>query len=158
MVARILRKNNPVIWLMFIVLSACDTNAVYHSYNHIPIDGWNKSDTLFFTPTLTDSLKAFQLSIDIRNKDNYPYTNIYLFISHNETDSCVFVTDTLECVLANKEGKWIGTGWGTLYQSSFAYMESFTYKNKNVRFKISHGMKDALLQGVSDIGIHIREK
>ena len=153
---RILRKNNPVILLMLFLLSACNHQTVYHSYQHISNEGWSKSDTLFFNVPLTDSTTyAYKLSVEVRNFGNYPYTNLYLFVSHNTSDSAIFVTDTLTCTLADKEGKWRGTGLGSLYQTQFFCKDLPTLRKGVYTIKINQGMQDALLQGISDVGIHI---
>ena len=155
---RMYRKNSPLILLMLFLLSSCNNQTVYHSYQHISDDGWSKSDTLFFNVPLTDStVYAYKLSVEIRNKGNYPYTDLYLFLSHNTSDSTIFVTDTLKCTLADSEGKWQGTGLGSFYQTRIPGKDFPTLRKGNYVFKISQGMQDALLQGINDIGIHIEK-
>lgn len=44
-----LLKNSICMLLTTWVLTACDENTVYHSYQSTPPDGWKKSDTLFST-------------------------------------------------------------------------------------------------------------
>ena len=100
------------------VLTACDENTVYHSYQSTPPDGWKKSDTLFFNVPLKDSLANLRLSVGVRNSSNYPYQNLNILIHYNLEDSTVWKTDTLKFILTDREGKWTGTGWGSLYQSA----------------------------------------
>lgn len=153
-----LLKNSFITLLMVFMLSACNHQTVYHSYQHIPDEGWRKSDTLFFTLPLTDTITGtYKLFVEIRNRNDFPYTDLYLFISHSTTDSCLFLTDTLKCTLANEEGKWKGTGLGSLYQTGFPYKSLPIHRNGNYTFKITQGMKDALLPGINDIGIRIEK-
>ena len=38
------------------IVSSCDENTVYDSYEHTPINGWEKNDTLHYSvPPLRDS-------------------------------------------------------------------------------------------------------
>ena len=95
------------------VLTACDENTVYHSYQSTPPDGWKKSDTLFFNVPLKDSLANLRLSVGVRNSSNYPYQNLNILIHYNLEDSTIWKTDTLKFILTDREGKWTGTGWWT---------------------------------------------
>lgn len=137
------------------ITAACDSRAVYHSYLPIPQKGWNKQDTLFFQVPLQDSLTVLHLTAGVRNESNYPYQNLYLFISHNLEDSTQWETDTLEFRLTDKEGRWKGTGWGSLYQSTLPMKDAGLRRAGNYTIKVVHGMKDETLKGISDVGIKI---
>lgn len=128
---------------------------MYHSYQSLPSKGWEKSDTLFFHIPISDSLRDLHLSVEVRNESNYPYQDLYLFVSHNLQDSITWSVDTVMLTLANKEGKWLGTGWGSLYQSATPMKSVVTKHPGNYTFKVTHGMKDNNLQGINDIGIKI---
>lgn len=152
-----LKKNN-IIWLpVLLLLAACAFNrhTVYYSYFHTPDRGWGKSDTLYFDVNISDSLSAYKLWIEIRNDNSYPYKNLYLFVSNNTKDSTIFATDTIKYVVAEESGKWIGTGFGTLHQSGQPIGEFVPLHPGKYIFKVVHGMKDQLLQGISDVGLRI---
>lgn len=136
-------------------ISACDEHTMYHSYQSIPEKGWGKSDTLFYNIPVNDSLIILQLSAGVRNDNNYPYQDLYLFVSHNLEDSTKWQTDTLKFTLSDKEGKWIGTGWGNLYQSTQPIKSAIVRHPGNYSIRVTHGMKDETLSGISDIGIKV---
>lgn len=147
------------IWLLQAVLlmaAACNENTVYHSYQSIPSEGWKKGDTLFFDVAISDSLQPLQLSAEIRNKNNYAYRNLYLSVSHNLKDSTVWKTDTLQLILADKEGKWKGTGWGSLFLSTLPIASITVQHPGHYTFKVTHQMQDELLKGINDIGIKLQ--
>lgn len=62
----------------------------------VPLDGWNKSDTLVYT--LPNSIPAgnYEAEIGIRYQESYPYRDIWLGVSHNTEDTLTYVTDTLQ--------------------------------------------------------------
>jgi gliding motility-associated lipoprotein GldH len=153
-----LKKNKFTLLLLFILLTACDSNTMYHSFLHLPKEGWKKSDTLTFKAPITDSLATFRVSVEVRNRDNYPYSNLYLFISHNTQDSTAFVTDTVKYTLADKTGKWLGTGLGDLFQSACSYTFVAPRRSGNLIFKVAHGMSDNNLVGINDIGLEIKRE
>jgi len=153
-----LKKNKFTLLLSLLVLAACDSNTMYHSYLHLPKEGWGKSDTLTFKAPITDSLASYRISVEVRNRDDYPYSNLYLFISHNTQDSTVFVTDTVKYTLADKSGKWLGTGLGDLYQSASSYTFVAPRRSGNLTFRVTHGMRDNTLMGINDIGLEIKRE
>ena len=61
--------------LLFVasLLSACDKQTVYHSFQSLPTEGWLREDTLSFDVKVTDSLTYYKLSLEVRNRSNYPY-------------------------------------------------------------------------------------
>ena len=150
-----LLKNSICMLLTTWVLTACDENTVYHSYQSTPPDGWKKSDTLFFNVPLKDSLANLRLSVGVRNSSNYPYQNLNILIHYNLEDSTVWKTDTLKFILTDREGKWTGTGWGSLYQSALPLKDCFVKHPGNYTFKIVHEMKNEQQTGISDVGLKI---
>ena len=150
-----LLKNSICMLLTTWVLTACDENTVYHSYQSTPPDGWKKSDTLFFNVPLKVSLANLRLSVGVRNSSNYPYQNLNILIHYNLEDSTIWKTDTLKFILTDREGKWTGTGWGSLYQSALPLKDCFVKHPGNYTFKIVHEMKNEQLTGISDVGLKI---
>lgn len=151
-------KRNNIVWLpVLMLLAACsfNENTVYYSYLHTPGKGWTKKDTLVFPVPVADSLKPYKVRVEIRNQAFYPYEDLYLLISHNTEDSTIFITDTMRYALADKSGKWVGTGLGTLYQNSFSYYKFIPPHPGKYVFKVTHGMKDEALQGITDIGLKV---
>lgn len=151
-----LLRNSSLLLLTVWLASACIEHTVYHSYQSIPAKGWGKGDTLVFRVTIPDSLKTLQLFAEVRNDNKYAYQNLYLVVGSNLQDSTVFKTDTLELTLADKEGKWTGTGWGNLFQSTLPLGTAVTRHPGNYTFKVSQGMKDEQLIGICDVGVKVK--
>lgn len=145
------------ILLLFVAsaLVACDKQTVYHSFRSIPAEGWQRKDTLSFNVEVPDSFTYYKLSVGIRNRIDYPYQNLNLSISYNTPDSIPLPTDTLQLTLADKEGKWKGTGWGSLYQSEFPAGSIRVKSPGTYHFKISYTLPDSVLCGINDIGIKL---
>lgn len=146
------------ILLLFVAsaLIACDKQTVYHSFQSIPAEGWLQKDTLSFNVEVPDSFTYYKLSVEIRNRNDYPYQNLNLSISCHTPDSTALPTDTLQITLANKEGKWKGTGWGSLYQSEFPIGSIQIGKPGIYQFKIAYAFPDKVLSGINDIGIKLK--
>ncbi len=153
---KVLLKNSGMLLLTSCLAVACMKQTVYHSYQSIPNKGWNKNDTLIFQIPITDSLPAtLQLAAEVRNSTTYPYQNLFVIVSHNLQDSLTFQTDTLELVLADQEGNWKGSGWGSLLQSTLPLGKVNVQGAGNYILKMSHGMKDETLAGIRDAGLSL---
>lgn len=154
-----LLKNSLFILFSACLLTACNDNTVYHSYQSLPDEGWEKSDTLSFQIYITDSIPTtLRLFAEVRNRIEYPYHDLHLFISQNLQDSTVWRTDTIAFSLADSEGKWTGHGWGSIYQSETFFKSLLPLHSGNYTIKVINGMKDEKLQGLSDIGIRIEKQ
>lgn len=144
-------------FLLFIVsaICACDKQTVYHAFQSVPGDGWLRQDTLCFEVAVPDSQTYYKLSVEIRNRSNYPYQNLNLSVSYDNPDSIRISADTLNAVLTTKEGIWTGDGWGGLYQSAISAGSIKIGKAGNYLFKIAYTLPDEKLRGINDVGIKL---
>ena len=154
-----LLKNSFFVLFSACLLTACNENTVYHSYQSLPDEGWGKSDTLSFQIPITDSIPTtLRLFAEVRNRIEYPYHDPHLFISQNLQDSTVWRTDTIAFSLADSTGRWTGHGWGSIYQSETFIKSVLPLRSGNYTIKVINGMKDEKLQGLSDVGIRIEKQ
>jgi len=136
---------------------SCDRKRVFESYYELDKKGWHKDSVVVFNVQLTDTIKNHNLYVNIRNKGNYPYSNIFLFLSIGSPDGTLR-TDTVEFTLAEPSGKWTGSGIGGLYDNQVLYKSSVYFPRKgDYRFLIKQGMRDKQLEGIRDIGIRIEK-
>lgn len=134
---------------------ACDEQTVYHSFQSLPTDGWQRSDTLFFNATVADSATRYRISVEVRNRSNYPYQNLPVLLCHDNPEGTDPKKDTLELKLADSAGIWLGDGWGGLFQSTFPAGSIPIEKPGEYHFKIIHLLPDEVLPGINDIGIKL---
>jgi gliding motility-associated lipoprotein GldH len=129
---------------------------IYHDYQSTAADGWKKKDTLKMEILPSDSACVVSLFAEVRNGLNYPYSNLYLVVKQNLTDSIHWQTDTIHFTLADSLGRWTGIGGGHFYQSS-AYVRTLRLPPhpKHTVIRVSHGMKDDVLKGISDVGFRL---
>lgn len=144
--------------VLFFILIACTPKSILHEYKQLPSEGWYKDSTANFEVTITDTSAHYKLFLNIRNKSDYPYQNFWTFITTMSPDSTV-TTDSIECYLANTQGKWLGSGISSLYEMQVLLENDFRFKTQGkYYFTIRQGMRDDLLKGISDIGLEIQKK
>lgn len=143
--------------LLVLINISCDKQEIYYHFHELKDEAWVQNDTLVFDidSTLFELNKPYDLTIEVTNSVNYPYQNIWIFVQSNIDADSVFVDNSKEFLLADKLGKWQGSGFGTLYQSSLPFGEITFKEKRNYRIKIEHGMRDQTLSGIEKVGIKI---
>ena len=145
----------PVLFLL--IFTACQFSEVFSEFRDLPEKGWNRYDTLVFRPQINEQAN-YNLFIDTRNNNQYQYQNLWLFISCQE-DTMTLFTDTVEIELADKQGKWYGSGWGSLYTNATPYKMNYKFpaESKKYTFRIVQGMRDYELKGMESVGFRIEK-
>jgi gliding motility-associated lipoprotein GldH len=152
-------KRRIIIFVLIVpwafLLWSCDANRFYDQSLELPSTGWHKDSIAGFEVRVEDTVRPYNFYISIRNTDDYPFRNFYLFLStrlpnNNET------RDTLELILADKDGKWLGKGFGAIKDNQIIIRENLLFPLAgSYHFKIEQAMRRDILPGISDIGIRI---
>ena len=139
----------------FLVCLSCAKTVFYEKYQTID-NPWDKNKEYFFTCEIEDNSVSYNISLEIRNNNLYPYQNLWLFCSEVQPAG-VILRDTIECMLADDFGKWYGTGI-SIYHLSIPVRTRhiFPYKGKYT-FNIRQGMRDERLKGIEQIGVCIEK-
>lgn len=109
-------RNLVLLVFSLFAFGACDNSRVYEEYRSVDASGWQKDSVARFDVAMNNVEQAHNLYINIRNKGNYPNSNIWLFVEVQAPGGQV-LTDTIEYVLAEKTGKWRGSGIGDLFDN-----------------------------------------
>jgi gliding motility-associated lipoprotein GldH len=140
---------------MFIIVS-CGRNTLYKKYEEIPSGVWQKSHQTSFEFEIEDTTQLMEVDVMVRNASLYPYRNLWLFIHQTRPDGSQ-TTDTLECVLADKNGKWLGDGMGDLWDNEIPWRLNYKFPQAGkYTYEIEHGMRNDIVPGIMDIGLKIK--
>lgn len=152
-------RNSLPAGLLIALLASCQPHTMYHSFRTLPKDGWNKSDTLVFPiPTKDIQAENYELQIELRHTKEFAYQSLWVVVYQNSQDSMQFTADTLQCVLVNEKGRFIGTGLNNYYQTNFPLKTVTLDKEYTPIFKLAHYMKKGRIEGIHDVGIRLVEK
>lgn len=137
-----------------LLLSACD-NAVYLDCKELPHSEWAKDSVCVFEFPITETQNTYQIQLIVRNNDNYPNQNLWLFIDQT-TPNGTCTKDTTQLFLADEFGRWTGSGAGSLFENVFIYREHITYKTPGTyKIAVKQAMRYETLDGISDFGVKI---
>ena len=121
-----MRNKAVVVFLISVIIlfSSCDKSRVYDEYK--PVREWHKDSTLNFKLGALDSTKTYDLFINIRNNNDYSYSNLFL-ITEIKFPQGKVISDTLEYDMAKPNGEWLGTGFGDVKESKLWYKENVKF-------------------------------
>lgn len=137
------------------LFASCENNRIYESYNPISEEGWHKDSVLNYNFKIEDSIKNYNLYFNMRNTVNYPYSNIWFFVSITPPQGKL-LTDTVEFILADPTGRWFGRGHGKFRDNKLLYRNNIFFPDTgDYHFRIQQGMRDDLLNEINDFGIRV---
>jgi len=149
------RAIYSIIILISISFSACDQGSVYHEYITIEEANWHQDSILRYDVLIEDSLALNDFFINIRNNTDYPFSNLYLFLT-TEFPNGHSTRDTIECILADKNGKWLGSGSGRIKDNKIMLQQALRFPlGGTYHFSLEQGMRHEELKGIEDIGFSI---
>ncbi len=130
---------------------------VFDQYVTIPNDGWSKDSMAVFKVDIETVQKNYNIIINIRNRSNYPNSNLWLFIDV-VSPSGQLIQQKVDCILADDDGRWLGSGWGDLFHVAVPYQTGIKFAEPGEYvFRIVQGMRTDDLSGIHNIGLRIEE-
>ena len=86
------------------IFSSCGPKLFFSEAKEIDSKGWAKDSLLRFNVEVTDTVSEYSFLISVRNTDEYPAQNFWLFMDIIDPSGKV-EKDTVECYLANNKGR-----------------------------------------------------
>ena len=157
-------KSAWFIIILAVFLSSCDSNRVFDEYKSVPNE-WSKDSIISFKVNPPDSIKSYNLFVNVRNTNTYKFSNLFLIVEmvypHGKT-----VTDTLEYQMAKPNGELLGEGftdikenklWYKGYNKSFKFDEVGEYSINIQQAMRNNGDVNGVdnLEGITDVGFRI---
>lgn len=152
--------KNPflyVCFLMLVALSSCDDHRIFEENKILSESRWFSKNPLVFEFDVLDPSQTCNMFINVRNASSYPYSNLFLFLDTRYPDGKVS-RDTLECVLADEKGNWLGKGKGDVIDSQIPFRKYFKFKQKgHYKFFMQQAMRVDPLPGIMAAGIRVEK-
>ena len=154
-------KNNVLFILIAFVLFSCDEKRVFDEYISIG-SAWKKDSIVSFSFKQEDTLKRYNLFVNIRNNDDYKFSNLFLIVAMEQPNGFTKV-DTLEYQMANPDGTLLGDGFSDIKENKLFYKERITFPQKgDYKVSIQQAVRQtgkipgvAALDGVTEVGFRI---
>lgn len=143
--------------MLLLALASCDSNRVFEQNVDFTSETWHKDSIVTFDVQISDSNAIYNVFINSRIRGPYKYNNMYLFVTtelpYNHT-----LRDTLECILAEADGKWLGKGFGNIWSNKIPYRKNVKFPYAGIyTFKLEQAMRDDELKYVASAGLRIEK-
>ena len=112
---------------------------------------------------ITDTLSEMNIIVNIRHTAYYPFSNLWIFVNTNRPDGVQNI-DTLECVLAAKDGRWLGSGLGDIWDIQIPLKTQVFSSPGDYVFEIEQAMRYGdkarieQLPEIMNVGFRIEKK
>jgi len=138
-------KLSNGIFIFALVFISCNNNIIFDDYKTFENQTWNTDSSVIFNYSVIDTTSHNQLVIKVRHTTNYEFQNLFLFVKAEKLD-------TLELLLANKEGKWFGKGIGEVREVEFVYRKNKEFTKKgDFTFEIEQAMRYGELEKIQHL-------
>jgi gliding motility-associated lipoprotein GldH len=154
--ALMITKYTPILALLAL-MTACNTHIVYDE--NVPIDEgkWVYDRAVRFQVEVTDTQENYHFLMNIRNDNTYRYSNLFIFMTTYFPNGNI-TRDTIEFVLADESGKWLGKGWGRIRENNILLSENLRFPvTGKYTFLAQQAMRDDTLTGITDVGLIIKK-
>ena len=137
-----------------VMLMACTSEPrVDADFRAIDTAGWAYGDTLNFEPELSDSITDCRVAVVVRHTSAYIFSNLWLEMrsgaQHGDSTEHV---DTLQVVLADTYGRWLGRGSGISYVKVDTLPGRYSIVNDRP-VRLRHIMRADTVANLEQIGI-----
>ena len=155
-------KNSGILILVTILLFSCDKKRVFDEYKSVG-SAWHKDSIVTFDLPVLDSTKRYDLFVNLRNNNNYPFNNLFLIVAIEMPNGFTKV-DTLEYQMANPDGTLLGNGFTDIKESKLYLKEGVKFRGKyKVHIKQDVRQSGKIpgvqeLEGITDVGFRIEQK
>ena len=152
------KKTLLLLLLLIVVIASCDSKRVFDENVAMKKGIWNVKNVIPFEVAIPDLTSRYNVYLNIRNGQEYPYSNLYLFL-HTDFPDGHTACDTVELTLADYDGRWLGSGMGSVKFSRFLFHKGVQFKQAGTyRFKLEQAMRVNDLIGIYDIGLRIEKQ
>jgi gliding motility-associated lipoprotein GldH len=154
-------KNKILFLLVPFLAISCDKKRVFDEYKSVG-NTWHKDSIVAFDLPKLDSKKHYNLFVNIRDNDDYPFNNLFLIVALEEPNKKVIV-DTLEYEMTNPDGTLLGEGFTDVKENKLFFKENVTFNQKGIyKVRIKQAVRQTgkiegveSLTGISDVGFRI---
>ena len=123
------------------IFISCNSDNLYTATEVIPGICWNKYNKPVFQAEIIDTLQPCNIYITLRNTPDYPFRNIFLFVTTTSPEGYI-IKDTIEYMIADESGRWIGKGLGDIHDLSLPFKLNVLFPvSGTYRFRIEQGMR-----------------
>jgi gliding motility-associated lipoprotein GldH len=146
---------------MLLMAASCQPMKMdtYEKNLEIPGHEWSYEHKPVFEVTLLpqDTAYLYNIFVNVRHKDSYPYSNIWLVVNTQFPEGQP-IPQRVELPLADMSGKWLGSGLDDIYEHQIPIQQSaILNKAGTYRFTFEQNMRQNPLPDIMNVGLRIEK-
>ena len=139
--------------MILVFILSCGENRLFEKNYDVNMSKWATADSLLFNFDIEDNNKSYDLFITIRNTPEYSYRNLYLFLKIVGPNG-KYSIDTVECVLADGKGKWLGNISAGLVNNTILYKKNVQFPSSGKYHAIfTQAMRTDTIKNIASVGM-----
>ncbi len=148
-------KQCVLILFAILVMVSCDVHTLYDQQVTLPEKGWLKNEAVKFDLDISDTITPYHFELTLRHTTNYRYSNLYIFLTTRFPEGKMS-RDTIELVLADPTGQWVGKGWGNLRDDDITLKSPLFFPQKgHYQFLVQQAMRTDTLNEITHLGLRL---
>jgi len=145
---------NKYLLAIVLVFASCSQGEYSSSYS-IENEEWDMNERFQFNLDIESIYDNYNIFLNVRNTTDYSYSNIFFFVHVMYPDNTI-VVDTVEGILADTDGRWLGSGSGKYKNNRFLYKSNIRFPEKGTYvFTVEQAMRDETLSGIASVGMEL---
>lgn len=142
--------------LASVCFSSCQKGILIDKTVSIPENGWTRDEFIPFHFTVLDTSIPYNFYFSMRHHKDYPFMNAF-FLLYTRFPNKEIKIDTIECILSDYQGKWIGTGIGNFRTSEFLVKSPIKFSLPGeYTIRVKQALRIDTVKDIANIGINIR--
>ena len=154
-------KSSLLFLVVLFTFVSCDKKRVFDDYKSVG-NAWVKDSIVTFDFKQEDTVKAYNLFVNLRANQAYAFNNLFLIVSMERPGGLVKV-DTLQYQMTNPDGSLLGDGFTDIKESKLFYKENLRFDTiGDYRVKIQQAVRQTgkiegieALEGITEVGFRI---
>ncbi|TWW02310.1 gliding motility lipoprotein GldH [Chitinophaga pinensis] len=146
---------------MLLAVASCQPLKMdtYEKNLDIPGHEWAYANKPVFEVTVQpqDTAYLYNIYVNVRHKDSYPYSNIWLLV-HTQFPGDKPVAQRVELPLADVSGKWLGSGLDDIYEHRIPIQQKAILDRPGTyKFTFEQNMRQNPLPDIMNVGLRIEK-
>ena len=142
----------------FFVFVSCANKQTQEKYHIFHEERWNTDSIVAINFSEIDTNSSYNMVLKVRHSIDYEYQNLFLFVDFQDK------IDTVEIMLSEKSGRWIGRGFGDIKELQILFKDQVLFsaeKQNNLFFEqaMRYGDRESIneLKGIIAIGAGVNK-
>lgn len=139
------------------IISGCEQSRVFDKNVAIGKEGWFYGEPLLFEVYINDTAYSYNMYVNIRHTDEFPYNNMWLNLQTTLPDNTI-TTSKIDVPLSEPEGAWTGNCIDGICYNTVLIQKNFRFpaEGKYI-FTLEQDMRMNPIPALLDVGIRVEK-